>query len=122
MSRIQEIEQELAQKTVGHCDEILHELLRERNLLLGGDPNKTDKRLEAEWFNLSTFPLTPTEQADLPSDWKRGNRPGWENAKVDTSRYYPSIWQVYATDRATYEQHKAAGGLCMVYKDRYYIA
>ena len=58
--------------------------------------------------------LTAQELADLPE--------AWQNAKVDTSKYYQSALKAWEVDPKTYQQAKAAGRLCMQYKGRFYIA
>lgn len=58
--------------------------------------------------------ISNEELADLSQDW--------ENPTVDTSAYYQSALAAWEVDRETYQQHKASGGLCQVYKGKYYIA
>ena len=58
--------------------------------------------------------LNAQELADLPE--------AWQNAKVDTSKYYQSALKAWEVDPQTDQQAKAAGRLCMQYKGRFYIA
>ena len=69
--------------------------------------------------------LTNKEMADLPSYWKNPeheNSHGWENPKVDITKYRPSIIVIYEVDQNTYKQYKNNGGLCQEYENRFYIA
>ena len=74
--------------------------------------------------------LTNKEMFELPDDWKipysdqhhRGTSTGWENPKVDITKYRPSIIVIYEVDQNTYKQYKNNGGLCQEYENRFYIA
>ena len=69
--------------------------------------------------------LTNKEMFELPDDWKNPDNEksnGWENPKVNTKQYYPSIITIYEVDQNTYKQYKNNGGLCQEYENRFYIA
>jgi hypothetical protein len=54
------------------------------------------------------------ELADLSSEW--------ENATVDTKKYYQNVMYAYEVNKQVYDSWKSEGGLCQIYKNRYYIA
>ena len=58
--------------------------------------------------------ISNAELADLPSRW--------ENATVDTTKYYQNVIYAYEVSKSVYEKHKRIGGLCQEYKDKFYIA
>jgi hypothetical protein len=58
--------------------------------------------------------LNNQELADLSDNW--------ENARVDTRRYYQNVLRAYEVDETTFIQCKADGDICQAYKFRYYVA
>jgi hypothetical protein len=58
--------------------------------------------------------LNNQELADLPSDWN--------NARVDTRKYYQNVLRAYEVDETTYIECKMNGDICQAYKFRYYVA
>lgn len=62
--------------------------------------------------------LSARELADLPID-------GWENAKVDTSKYYVSFMSAYEIDPRypeVYEALKNEGLVCQIVDGAYIVA
>lgn len=66
--------------------------------------------------SLMTTPrrLTNEELADISSNW--------ENATVDTTKYYQNVFLAYEVDEPRYNFYKLTGGLCQKYKGKFYIA
>lgn len=54
------------------------------------------------------------ELADLPERW--------ENPMVDVTKYYQCALAAWEVDEPTYLDQREKGGLCQVYKGRFYIA
>jgi hypothetical protein len=57
--------------------------------------------------------LNNKELADLPSNW--------ENATVDTTKYYETCIYVWETTEADYRNKKSLGWKCQIFQGKYYI-
>ena len=66
--------------------------------------------------------LSNKEMFELPDNWKGKGKTGWENPKVDITEYKPSIITIFEVGKTTFIQWKNDGGLCLGYRDRFYIA
>ena len=67
-AEVAEIEAEIQSLALGN-DDVRHELLRKRNILLGGDPNKLDQQLDKEYYDpqiehIKNMPATRTVGAE----------------------------------------------------------
>ena len=58
--------------------------------------------------------LTAEELADIPSEW--------ENATVDTTKYYQNVMQAWRVPQNIYEHMKKLGALCQAHEGKFYIA
>lgn len=58
--------------------------------------------------------LSAKELADLSEEW--------ENATVDTSKYYQNVMMAWEVREEIYNKHKAAGRLCQKDNGKFYIA
>jgi hypothetical protein len=56
--------------------------------------------------------LSNEELADLPENW--------ENAKVDTRKYFQCVMEAWEIEKDAYEANKIDGFLVQEYKGRYY--
>lgn len=76
----------------------------------------TNSKYQQRLQSLLTTPrrLTNEELADLPGNW--------ENATVDTTKYYQNVLLAYEVDEPRYNFYKLTGGLCQKYNDKFYIA
>ena len=69
--------------------------------------------------------LSNKEMFELPDDWKNPdneNSNGWENPKVDITKYKPSIVVIWEVCQSDYLRWKNTGLLCQIYKGKFYIA
>jgi len=46
----------------------------------------------------------------------------WENAKVDTSRYFQNVSRCFEVDQDAYAKYKNDGVICQVFDNRFYVA
>ena len=58
--------------------------------------------------------ITNRELADISDEW--------ENALVDTNKYYQCVLRAYEVTEEEYNRHKKSGGLCQKFNGKFYIA
>jgi len=79
-------------------------------------------RLKIKKENMNPRKLSNKEMFELPDRWKGIGKTGWENPKVDITKYNPSIMIVWQVNKTDYIRWKNAGELCQEYKNKFYIA